>query len=133
MILFLRFLFVFVLGSMIAMTSWASTHTSLFAIPPEVLHHPWFLATLLDAYWAFIAFYVWVAWKERAWAARSLWFVAIIGLGNIAMAAYFLRELLKVPLAGSLDAVFTRQNPGAVALPALLSVVTVAVYFAAWR
>ena len=69
----------------------------------EVFTHPWFIATLFDAYWAFIAFYVWVAWKEQSAAARVGWFVAIIALGNIAMAAYLLRELFAVPAAGPLD------------------------------
>ncbi len=131
MILFLRALFVVVIASMLAVTSWASLHTPLFSIPRAVFTHPWFIATLFDAYWAFVAFYVWVAWKEQSLAARLLWFVAIIALGNIAMAAYLLRELFAVPAAGPLDPVFTRRNPGTLVLPALLTAASVIVYLLA--
>ena len=128
MIICLRILCLVDIASMLAVTSWASLHTPLFAIPREVLAHPWFIATLFDAYWAFVAFYVWVAWKEQSLAARVLWFVAIIALGNIAMAAYFLRELFRVPADGALDPVFTRRNPGTLVLPGALTVASVVVY-----
>ena len=131
MIIALRLLFVVVIASMLAVTTWASLHTPIFSIPREVFTHPWFIATLFDAYWAFIAFYVWVAWKEQSAAARIGWFVAIIALGNIAMAAYLLRELFKVPAAGPLDPVFTRRNPGSVLLPVLLGAAGVGVYLLA--
>jgi hypothetical protein len=131
MIFFLRVLFLVVIASMLAVTTWASLHTPIFSIPRDVFTHPWFIATLFDAYWAFIAFYVWVAWKEQSAAARIGWFVAIIALGNIAMAAYLLRELFKVPAAGPLDPVFTRRNPGSVLLPVLLAVAGVGVYLLA--
>ena len=131
MILFLRALFIVVIASMLAVTGWASLHTPLFAIPREVFGHPWFIATLFDAYWAFVTFYVWVAWKEQSLAARLLWFVAVIALGNIAMALYFLRELFGVPAQGPLDAVFTRRNPGTILLPALLAAGGVGIYLLA--
>jgi hypothetical protein len=131
MILFLRALFVVVIASMLGVTTWASLHTPLFAIPREVFTHPWFIATLFDAYWAFIAFYVWVAWKEQSLGARVLWFVAIIALGNIAMAAYMLRELFRVPAAGPLHEVFARHNPGTVLLPGILTAASAAVYLLA--
>lgn len=131
MIIFLRLLFVAVIASMLAVTSWASRHTPLFSIPREVFTHPWFIATLFDAYWAFVAFYVWVAWKEQSLRARLIWFVAIIALGNIAMAAYLLRELFTVPATGSLDPVFTRRNPGRWPPATFLAVVGVAIYLLA--
>lgn len=131
MIVLLRALFVAVIASMLAVTTWASLHTPLFAIPRDVFQHPWFIATLFDAYWAFIAFFVWVAWKEQSAGARSLWFIAIIALGNIAMAAYMLRELFAVPTDGRLDVVFSRRNPGLLLLPALLTGASVAVYLLA--
>lgn len=131
MIPFLRALFLVVIASMLAVTTWASLHTPLFSIPREVFTHPWFIATLFDAYWAFVAFYVWVAWKERSLAARLLWFVSILLLGNISMAAYLLRELFAVPASGPLDEVFTRRNRGAPLLPALLTAASIAVYLLA--
>jgi hypothetical protein len=131
MLIFLRLLFCVVIASMLAVTGWASLHTPLFSIPRAVLGHPWFIATLVDAYWAFITFFVWVAWKEQSAAARGLWFVAIIALGNMAMAAYFLRELFALPADGPLDAVFTRRNPGKILLPALLAASGVGIYLLA--
>jgi drug/metabolite transporter (DMT)-like permease len=132
MIIFLRGLFLVVLASMIWVTSWASLHQALgdFARGP-VIRDPWVIATLLDAYWAFIAFYVWVAWKERHLAARVLWLVSLLALGNLAIAAYMLGELFKVPATGPLDPVFSRRNAGSPLLPACLTAASIAVYLLA--
>ncbi|MSU72739.1 MAG: DUF1475 domain-containing protein [Opitutus sp.] len=91
--LLLRSLFLLILASMLAVTSWASLRCPLFAVPREVFTHPWFIATLIDAYWGFVTFFVWVCSKHTSWIARSAWFVAIMLLGNIAMAAFCLAEL----------------------------------------
>jgi hypothetical protein len=128
MLIFLRILFLTVIVSMLAITGWASSECALFAIPREVFTHPWFIATLFDAYWAFIAFYVWVAWKEQTLAARILWFVAIILLGNLAMAAYMLIELFRIQKIDQLGEVFATRRPGRIALPAILSALGVGVY-----
>ena len=131
MIIFLRLLFGLILVSMLAVTSWAGSHTPLLDIPRAVLGHPWFIATLCDAYWGFVSFYVWVAWKEQSGGARVLWFVAIIALGNIAMAVYALTELFRVRADGALTDVIARRNPGRIALPATLALIGIAVYVAA--
>lgn len=116
----LRGLFVVVVGSMLFVTSRASLQCPLFDLPPDVLGHPWFIATLLDAYWGFITFYVWAAWKERSGVARGLWLPAVLLLGNFAMAAYFLRELSAIRTTEEIGLVFTRRNPGHVLLPGIL-------------
>jgi hypothetical protein len=129
MIWFLRGLFVVVLGSMLAVTSWAGMHQSLGAFAHgATIRDPWVIATLCDAYWAFIAVYVWVAWKEQSAAARLLWFVGFIALGNMAIAAYFLRELFSIPADGRLADVFARRNPGHVVLAGALTAASVAIY-----
>jgi hypothetical protein len=129
MIIFLRFLFIAVIASMIAVTSWAGTQQSLSAFArSETFRDPWVIATLLDAYWAFISFYVWMAWKEQSLGARLLWFVAVILLGNMAMAVYMLVQLFSIPATGSLDAVFTQRQPGRLALPGGLATVAVVIY-----
>lgn len=133
MILLLRALFVLILVSMLGTTSWASLDTPLFQIPHTVVSHPWFIATLLDAYWAFISFYVWVAWKEQAAGARVLWFLAIVALGNIAMSAYMLRELFRLRGQDGLAELFTRRRDGHWFLPASLGIVAALVYFLAWQ
>ncbi len=132
MILLLRLLCLVIIGSMLGVTTWASLSQPLgdFA-RSATIRDPWVIATLFDAYWAFICFYVWVAWKEQTLAARLLWFVAIILLGNLAMGSYLLRELFAVPAAGPLNDVFARRNPGTVLLPGLLTGIAVAVYLLA--
>jgi len=98
MILFLRGLFLVILASMLWVTSWASLRCPLFAIPPGVVGHPWFIATLFDAYWGFVTF--------------CAWFVAIILLGNVAMSAYCLDELFRTPRTGRLADVLTARRDG---------------------
>ena len=64
--------------------------------------HPWFVATLFDTYFAFLTFYVWLAYKETGLVRRLVWLIAILLLGNIAMAAYLLWKLFQLrPDAGS--------------------------------
>lgn len=136
MLLFLRLLFLTVIASMLGVTGWASLQQSLgdFARGP-VIRDPWVIATLFDAYWAFLTFYVWVAWKEQSLPARLLWFIAIILLGNLAMALYLLVELFRVSATAPADAelakVVTRRNPGALPLPAGLTALAVALYLLA--
>jgi predicted permease len=127
--LVLRILFSAVFITMLGVIIWASNRCALFDIPREVFTHPWFIATLLDAYFAFIAFWVWVAWKEGTVAARVLWLLTILLWGNPAVAGYMLLELSRVKSAGGkLDAVFTTKRPGAVALPGALTLLGIAVY-----
>lgn len=128
MLIFLRLLFCVIIVSMLAVTSWASSQCAIFAIPRSVFTHPWFIATLFDAYWAFITFYVWVAWKERSIGARLLWAISILLWGNLAMAPYFLGELFGIQRSNQLGEVFTTRRPGKLALPAFLALTGIAVY-----
>jgi hypothetical protein len=136
MIVLLRIFFVIVFASMLWVTSWASLHEALgdFARGP-VIRNPWVIATLFDAYWAFLAFYVWVAWKEQSWVARVLWFFVMLALGNLAIALYMLVELSRVSASAPADAeltkVFTRRNPGALLFPGTLTGISVVVYLLA--
>jgi hypothetical protein len=133
MIWFLRILFSLVLVSMLVVTTWAGMHQSLGEFARSAtIRDPWVVATLFDAYWAFITFYLWVAWKEGSPVSRVLWFPSLILLGNIAIAAYMLRELSLVPAAAptseALEKVVTRRNRGGLVLPAILTVIAVIVY-----
>ncbi|MCB1207714.1 MAG: DUF1475 family protein [Verrucomicrobiales bacterium] len=105
----LRIFFSIVLISMLAVTGWASSHVALWEIPGSVGGHPWFIATLFDTYWAFLTFYCWVVYKERGWGARVLWLIAILLLGNIAMAVYMLIQLFRVPATAHIEAVLLRK------------------------
>lgn len=110
MIVFLRVFFVLVLVSMLAVTGWASTQCALWKTPREVVTHPWFIATLFDTYWGFLTFYCWVFYKECGWLARVLWLIAILLLGNIAMAVYMLVQLFRVRADASIDDVLLRRR-----------------------
>ncbi|HLP24429.1 MAG TPA: DUF1475 family protein [Acidobacteriota bacterium] len=136
MIWFLRFLFIVVIVSMLGVTTWASLHQPLgdFA-RSATFREPWVIATLFDAYWAFITFFVWLAWKEGTLTARVLWFVSVVLLGNLAMAAYMLRELFTVSASESpraaLTQVFTHRHAGRVVLPGVLTALSIGVYLLA--
>ena len=128
MIVGLRILFAAILAAMLWGTVRASLAQALFDIPPEVYSNPWFQVTLLDAYFAFLTFYVWVAWKEQSVGARALWFITVILWGNFAMATYMLAELFRVRADARLGEVFTTRRPGRLALPATFTGLGVAVY-----
>jgi hypothetical protein len=131
MIWFLRFLFGVVLASMLGVTSWASIQCPLFSVPRDVFTHPWFIATLFDAYWGFITFFVWVCYKQTSWIARAAWFVAIMLLGNIAMAAYCLGELFRVPPGNTLSSLLMIHRDGPSPLGLALAVLGGGVIIAA--
>ncbi len=55
-----------------------------------VCSEPWGLATMFDAYFGFLAFWLYVAWRERTVGSRLGWLVALLLLGNFAIAGYAL-------------------------------------------
>ena len=129
MLPFLRLLFLAIFAAMLWVTSWARVGQPLGEfIAGPVIRDRWVVAPLFDAYFAFIAFFVWVAWKETTLAVRVLWFIAIILWGNLAMSLYMLVELFRISGIGELDHVFTRRNPPRFALPGGLTAIGVAIY-----
>ena len=108
----LQILFVFILVSLTAWNVWASTRQSVLewgglTTPPDNL---WTIATLIDAYYGFVTFYMWVLWKETRALPRVLWFVAIMALGNIAMSAYVLRQLARLRPDDSMGVLLSARN-----------------------
>ncbi len=93
---FLILLFSAVLAAMLAITTVASLDRGVLTAAAELWPDPWFKATLLDAYFGFLTVYVWIAYRERSWSARALWFALLMGLGNIAIAVYVLRALVRL-------------------------------------
>jgi hypothetical protein len=55
-----------------------------------VCSDPWGLATMFDAYFGFLTFWLYVAWRENRLITRGIWLVALLLLGNFAIAAYVL-------------------------------------------
>lgn len=96
--LFLKLIFAAIFVWMIAMTTYVSLHKSILQSGSEFswAGSPWAVATLFDAYFGFVTFFVWVCFKERSLAAKALWFVLIMTLGNIAMSGYVLIQLFRL-------------------------------------
>lgn len=110
MIWFLRLAFLCVLISMLAVTGWASSEVALWRTPRAVATHPWFIATMFDTYFGFLTFYAWVAYKETSNLARVLWLIAILLLGNIAMATYMLIQLFRLPATARMEELLLRRK-----------------------
>ena len=101
-----------ILVAMLAVTTTASLHQPLWewgglTAEPD---RWWTYATLADAYFGFLTFYAWVFYKETTAAARIGWFVAIMLLGNIAMAIYVLVQLTKLPAGVRVSQLLIRQG-----------------------
>jgi len=115
--------FVLVLAAMTWVSWYASTAPTITSLPQYaalagkegvnvikgfaiVCAEPWGLATMFDAYFGFLAFWLYVAWRERTAAARLGWLVALLLLGNFAIAAYALLCLRAAPSEADLGRVF---------------------------
>ena len=105
-------LFGAILITMIGVTTWASLRQPVWqwgglTQPPD---NAWTIATLFDAYFGFVTFYVWLAYKERGWAARIGWLIAILLLGNMAMSTYVLLQLRRLPKDAPIAALLTARH-----------------------
>jgi len=76
-----------VLVCMTAVTTWASLERGVLD-NGHLLRDRWFLATLADTYFAFLAIYLWIFYRETGWLARIGWALGVFLLGNFAIAAY---------------------------------------------
>lgn len=115
--------FIFVLVAMTWVSWYASTAPTITSLPQyaaitgkeginvidgfvTVCSEPWGLATMFDAYFGFLAFWLYVAWREQTIASRCGWFVALMLLGNFAIAGYVLLCLFKAKGETDLGKVF---------------------------
>ncbi|MFN0169642.1 MAG: DUF1475 family protein [Bryobacteraceae bacterium] len=108
--LFLKLLFGAIFVWMTVMTIRTSLAVSLWDAWPSYAANPWAVATLYDAYFGFLTFYVWVAYKERPMWSRVVWFVLIMGLGNIAMSFYMLIQLMRLRPEEPAEAILWRRT-----------------------
>jgi hypothetical protein len=108
---FLKILFAAIFLWMIAMTAHVQAHRSILLSPSEFSWQasPWACATLFDAYFGFLTFFVWVCFKERALWSKLLWFVLIMSLGNIAMSGYVLLQLFQLRPDEPASAILARR------------------------
>jgi hypothetical protein len=101
-------IFLILLGT----TLWASTHqavTQWGGLTTDPNRY-WTIATLADAYFGFLTFYAWVFYKEARWLKRMVWFIAIMLLGNMAMSAYVLLQLMRLTPDQDANAILTARN-----------------------
>jgi hypothetical protein len=102
-------LFTAVLALMLGVTAWASFDRAVWRAG-YLFAEPWFVATFTDAYCGFLTIYVWVGYRERGTAARVGWFLGIMGLGNIAIAAYLFIQLSRLRPEDSWEQLLSRHT-----------------------
>lgn len=111
----LRLYALLVFAALVAVSVWATDRVSIVPAIADLMarpgegYNPWFVATLVDAYFGFLWFWLWVAYKETAWSLRLLWLVLILGLGNMAMAAYVLLQLRRLPPDAGMEQLLLRR------------------------
>lgn len=105
----LKILFAAIFIWMIILTIRTSLAVSLWSAWGSFGDSPWAVATLYDAYFGFITFWIWVAYKEKTLWPRLLWLILILGLGNIAMSLYVLIQLFRLKPEQSAEALFLRE------------------------
>ena len=107
---FLKLLFAFIFVFMVVMTVRTSMQVSLWSALPAFAASPWSMATLYDAYFGFLTFFCWLAWRERSLVVKIIWFVLIMLGGNIAMSLYVLIQLFQLKAEDSVSALFRRKS-----------------------
>jgi hypothetical protein len=105
----LKLLFGAIFVWMTVVTIRTGLSVSLWAAWPGYAANPWAIATLYDAYSGFVTFYAWVFYKERTLWARVLWFLLIMGLGNIATSLYVLIQLFRLRPDDRAELILWRQ------------------------
>lgn len=105
----LKVLFAAIFLWMTVLTIRTSLTVSLWEARSSFAANPWAVATLYDAAFGFITFWLWVAYKESTVWLRVLWLVLILGLGNIATSLYVLIQLFRLRPGEPLEAVLRRS------------------------
>ena len=108
----LQLIFTAILLTMIGVTTWASLHQPVWQWGglTQSPDNGWTIATLFDAYFGFVTFYVWLAYKERGWSARVGWLIAVLLLGNMAMSTYLLLQLRRLPKDAPMSELLTARH-----------------------
>lgn len=92
----LRIFSITVLVAMVAVTTWASLEANVLVGFQRLLADRWGVATLFDAYFGFLWFWLWIAYKEGRPGRSLLWLLLLLTLGNLAMAAYVLVQVARL-------------------------------------
>lgn len=111
MITRLKIFFGLVFVSLLGLCIHASRQRALWDLPREIATDPWFLATLLDAYWGFLIAWLWIAHRERRNLTRVGWLFAVLTLGNMGVALYALLQLSRLKSGDPVERLLTRPDP----------------------
>ena len=85
-----------VLVAMVAVSTWASLEANVLVGFQRLFADRWGVATLFDAYFGFLWFWLWIAYREASPARSCLWLLLLFALGNLAMATYVLIQLARL-------------------------------------
>lgn len=94
-VLFVLFCAIFAAAAAVSVV--ATLERGVFTAMADLWSDAWFRATLADAYFGFLTFYCWVAYRENSRTGRLVWLLAILSLGNMAMSVYVLACLRGLP------------------------------------
>ena len=106
----LKALFALIFVGMLSLVITASIDQNMFEAVGNIWPNWWFRATLADAYFGFLTFFVWVAYKELHLWRKLIWFTSIMLLGNLAISGYMLLELFKLQEQDNFETLLTRRN-----------------------
>jgi hypothetical protein len=98
-----------VFAVMVAVTTWASLETNVLVGFQRLLADRWGVATLFDAYFGFLWFWLWIAYREDSPWRRLLWLLLLFALGNLAMAAYVMIQLAGLKSGEGIEALLLRR------------------------
>jgi len=99
-----------VFAAMVAVTAWASLDANVLVGFRHLLADRWGVATLFDAYFGFLWFWLWIAYKEAALSRSLLWLLLLFALGNLAMAAYVMLQLFRLKSGDGAEALLVRRT-----------------------
>ena len=103
-------IFTAVIVVMLMVTIQGSLDRNVLKAGAELWPDPWFRATLADAYFGFLTVFIWIAYRERSLRAKIFWFVALMLLGNFAIATYILIALFTLPAGAPFEQLLLRKE-----------------------
>jgi Protein of unknown function (DUF1475) len=109
----MRGLWIFAIGVfvvMVAVTTWASLEANVIVGFQHLLAERWGVATLFDAYFGFLWFWLWIAYKEASLGRSLLWLGLLFALGNLAMAAYVMIQLARLKPGAGVETLLLRKT-----------------------
>lgn len=102
---------ILVFAAMVAVTTWASLEANVLVGFQRLLADRWGVATLFDAYFGFLWFWLWILYKEASLGRSLLWLVLLFALGNLSMAAYVMIQLFRLEPGGGVEDLLLRKAP----------------------